>query len=455
MARNPDDVSERLPSGTEVVRGDVLDRESLGAALEGVDTAYYLIHAMASGEDFDREEMDGARNFALAAKAAGIRLIVYLGGLGRGSLSKHLASRQEVGRALRESGVPTLEFRAAIILGSGSLSFELVRSLVERLPMMVVPRWASHRTQPIAIEDLIAYLVAAPDVPLAASEIVEIGGADKVSYLELMREYAAQRSLRRVFVPVPVLTPWLSSRWLGLVTPVYARVGRKLIDSLSSETVVTSPLAASLFPNIHPRGVRAAVSRALANEDREFAETRWSDAASSLAAAPFGGTAVGSRIVDTRTVTVSASPADAFRAIERIGGSNGWYFGNWLWRVRGRADLLFGGAGMRRGRRDPVRMRRGDVVDFWRVEAFDQDRMVRLRAEMKVPGRAWLQFEVTREASSTVIRQTAVFEPSGLAGLAYWYALYPVHRLIFRGMLRGIAEQHAPCLPREKSPVRA
>jgi len=451
MARRPDELQARLPPGAEVVSGDVLDASSLGA-LEGVDTAYYLIHAMASRHDFEREERTGAENFARAATAAGVRRIVYLGGLGSEGLSRHLASRQDVGRILRESGVPTLEFRASIILGSGSLSFELVRSLVERLPLLIVPRWASKRTQPIAIEDVVEYLVAALDVRLDSSETVEIGGRDRVSYLDLMREYAQQRSLRRRFVTVPVLTPWLSSRWLGLVTPVYARVGRKLIDSLRNETVVTSPLAATMFPGIRPRGMTDAMSRALANEDRELAETRWSDAISSMGSTqPWGGTAAGSRIVDTRAATVRKSPAEAFRAIERIGGESGWYYGDWLWQTRGAFDLLFGGAGMRRGRRDPSRMRRGDAVDFWRVDEFEPGRMVRLRAEMKVPGRAWLQFEVTGEGTDSVIRQTAVFEPHGLAGLLYWYALYPVHWLVFNGMLRGIAASSGPTLAAERS----
>jgi uncharacterized protein YbjT (DUF2867 family) len=425
----------------EVAAGDVLDAGTLAPAFEGVDTAYYLIHAMASRHDFEREERIGAENFARAAKAAGLRRIIFLGGLGSEGLSKHLASRQDVGRILRGSGIPTLEFRASIILGSGSLSFELVRALVERLPVLIVPRWASQLTQPIAIEDVIDYLAAGLDTELPASRTIEVGGADRVSYLDLMREYAQQRSLRRRFIPVPVLTPWLSSKWLGLVTPVYARVGRKLIDSLRNETVVTTPGAAALFPKIKPRGFREAIARAIVNEDRELAETRWSDAFSSVGSggSPTGPN-TGLRIIDSRTATVSVPPANAFRSIERIGGQAGWYYGNSLWRARGAIDLLLGGAGLRRGRRDPLRLRRGDALDFWRVEAIEPGRVLRLRAEMKVPGRAWLQFEVTGGEKSSVIRQTAIFEPRGVGGLAYWYGLYPLHRLIFNGMLRGIAE---------------
>jgi uncharacterized protein YbjT (DUF2867 family) len=440
MARRPDELRARAPDDVEVVRGDVLEAASLSAALEGVDTAYFLIHAMATPRDFAREEIQGARNFARAAREAGVRRLVYLGGLGADDrLSPHLASRHEVGRILRESGVPTIELRASVILGSGSLSFELVRALVERLPVMLTPRWVSTRTQPLAITDVIAYLVAAAEVAVDASVVVEVGGSDRSSYLDLMREYAAQRGLRRTFIRVPLLTPWLSGRWLGLVTPVYARVGQKLIDGVRNETVVTSPLAARLFPSVQVRGMRDAIAQALENEDQELAETRWSDARSSLGRArPWGGATLGSRRVDSREAVVGCTTADAFRPIERIGGRTGWYYGDWLWRLRGFLDLLAGGAGMRRGRRDPETLHPGDAVDFWRVEAIERGRLLRLRPEMKLPGRAWLQFEVSDRDAGSVIRQTAVFEPRDLAGLLYWYALYPVHGLIFGGMLRGI-----------------
>ena len=445
MARRPVEVRSRAPEGVEVVSGDVLDPPSLAAALSGVHTAYFLIHAMASARDFAKEECEGAKNFARAARDAGVRRIVYLGGLGASQeLSPHLASRQEVGRLLRETGVLTIEFRASVILGSGSLSFELVRALVERLPVLLTPRWVSQRTQPIAIDDVIAYLVAAADVPLAESSVVEIGGRDRVSYLDVMREYAKQRGLRRTFVRVPLLTPWLSGRWLGLVTPVYARVGQKLIDGVRNETVVTSPRAAELFPHIEPRGMSEAIAQARSNEDREFAETRWSDARSSVGSArSWGGVSLGSRRIDSRQVTVDRSPAAAFRPIERIGGAVGWYYGDWLWRLRGFLDLLVGGAGMRRGRRDPDTLHAGDAVDFWRVDAIERDHLLRLTPEMKLPGRAWLQFEVSGRGSGSVIQQTAVFEPHGLAGLLYWYALYPVHSRVFGGMLRGIARASA------------
>jgi len=439
LARRPEFLQPRVGPATLVVKGDVLDRASLAAALEGVDTAYYLVHSMGSSNTFEEEERRAAGNFADAAHAAGVRRIVYLGGLGSGSrLSPHLASRQETGRVLRESGVPTVEFRASIIIGSGSLSFEMIRALVDRLPVMVMPRWVRIKSQPITIEDVIAYLLAALDVALAESVVLEIGGEDVVSYRDIMREYARQRGLKRLMIPVPVLTPWLSSLWLGLITPVYARIGRKLIDGIPHETVVKDGRALRMFP-IRPRGIRGAIERALTNEDLDMAATRWSDALSSRGPTrTWGGVKFGSRLVDSRVARVTYPPTEAFTPIRRIGGRTGWYFGNWLWRLRGFMDLLVGGAGLRRGRRDPESLLPGDTVDFWRVEAFEPNRLLRLFAEMKLPGRAWLQFEVDEDELGTVIRQTAIFDPIGLFGLMYWYALFPVHSLVFAGMLRGI-----------------
>jgi uncharacterized protein YbjT (DUF2867 family) len=434
----------RVGQSTEVVYGDVLDVQSLDRPLDGIDVVYYLVHSMGSTGDFDLKDRIGARNFATAARAAGVRRVVYLGGLGSDrKLSPHLRSRQEVGRILRDAGPPTIELRASIVIGSGSLSFEMVRALVEKLPVMVTPKWVRSLAQPIAIEDLLAYLMAARDIPETGSRVYEIGGTDCVSYDEIMKEYARQRGLRRVMLPVPVLSPGLSSRWLGLVTPVYARIGRKLLDSVRHDTVVLDDRANRSF-GIRPRGVKEAIARALVNEDREFAETRWSDALSSKGEhSEWGGTPWGSRIVDSRSRWIDCSPRDAFAPIRRIGGGTGWYYGDWLWRLRGFLDLLVGGVGVRRGRRDPEKLVPGDAVDFWRVEAVEPDRLLRLAAEMKLPGRAWLQFEVSEEAGGVRIRQTAVFHPAGLLGRAYWHALYPIHAFVFRGMLRGLARAAA------------
>jgi uncharacterized protein YbjT (DUF2867 family) len=438
LARRPEFLRPRVGASTEVVQGDVLDLESLRWALEGVDVAYYMVHSMGSLGDFEEEDRRAAENFAAAAREAGVRRIVYLGGLGREpGLSRHLRSRHQVGRVLRESGVDTVEFRASIIIGSGSLSFEMIRALVEKLPVMITPRWVSERAQPLAIEDLIEYLVAALDFEVEGSAIYEIGGADRVSYMEIMKEYARQRRLKRFMIRVPVLSPRLSSLWLGLVTPLYARVGRELIDSVRNATVVNDEAAASAFA-LRPRGIGEAIERALANEDRELAETRWSDALSSGATSSWGGTKFGSRIVDSRSASVLVSPAEAFRPILRIGGDVGWYYGDFLWRLRGFLDLLVGGVGVRRGRRDPEQLAPGDTVDFWRVECYEPDGLLRLYAEMKLPGRAWLQFEVSGIEDGAVLRQTAIFDPLGLAGLIYWYGLYPIRKLVFSGMLRGI-----------------
>lgn len=428
--------------GTELVGGDVFLPESLDPAFEGVDTAFYLIHSMGSDDDFESLDRRAAENFARAAARAGVRRLVYLGGLGRGGdLSSHLESRQEVGRILRDSGVRTIELRASIIIGSGSLSFELIRALVERLPVMVTPRWVEQRAQPIAIEDVVAYLVEAVDSPLDESRVFEIGGRDPVSYGDIMREYARQRGLVRRMIPVPFLTPRLSSLWLGLVTPIYARVGKKLIDGVRNSTVVEEPSAREAF-SVRPRGLEGAVARALAHEDREFAETRWSDALSSSGEKPHPALAKHApRIVDSRSTRVPVPPTRAFAPIRRIGGRTGWYVGNRLWRLRGWLDLLFGGVGLRRGRRDPDHVAVGDALDFWRVEAYEPDALLRLRAEMKLPGRAWLQFEVDPVEDGSEIRQTAIFDPEGLSGRLYWYGLYPLHAVIFRGMLRAIADR--------------
>lgn len=440
LTRRPDALAARVGSGTTVVAGDVLDASTLPSAMEGVGTAYYLVHSMGATGAFEEKDRRGAENFARAARRAGVGRIIYLGGLGEsGDLSPHLASRQEVGRVLRESGLCTLELRASIILGSGSASFEIVRALVEKLPVMVTPRWVETEAQPIGIEDVVAYLVEAAERPLRESAVVEIGGPDRVSYRGIMEEYARQRGLRRVMVRVPLLTPRLSSLWLGLVTPVYARIGRELIDGVRNPTVVRDHAAREAFA-VEPRPVSQAIARALEHEDAAFARTRWSDALSSAGETrEYGGEKYGVRFVDSRSVRVGVPAGLAFAPIRRIGGATGWYYGDWLWRLRGFLDLLVGGVGLRRGRRAPDSLAAGDVLDFWRVEDVDDGRLLRLRAEMKVPGRAWLQFEVEDDAGGSRIRQTAIFDPLGLAGLAYWYLLYPIHTLIFRGMLRRIA----------------
>ncbi len=441
LARRPEFLKGEVGPGTEVIAGDVLDPASLATAMSEVEVAYYLVHSMGTSGGFEETDRIAARNFGEAACAAGLKRLIYLGGLGDDSesLSPHLRSRHEVGEILRQSSVPVVELRASIVIGSGSLSFEMIRTLVERLPVMLTPRWVHVPAQPIAIDDVLAYLIASLDVPLLESLIVEIGGDDIVSYGDLMREYAHQRGLRRIMIPVPVLTPRLSSLWLGLVTPLYARVGRKLIQSIKYPTVVRDHSARRLFA-IKPIGVREAIAHALRNEERELAETRWSDALSASGdVRQYGGVRFGNRLYDVRTVQVPVSTPDAFRPVQRIGGRTGWYFADWLWALRGWLDLLAGGVGLRRGRRNPEKLRVGDVVDWWRVEAIEPGVRLRLFAEMKLPGRAWLEFLVEPHGAGSLITQTASFDPIGLSGLLYWYGVWPVHELVFRGMVKGIA----------------
>ncbi|MEZ4386200.1 MAG: SDR family oxidoreductase [Candidatus Krumholzibacteriia bacterium] len=444
LVRRPDNLRAAAAPGREVLAGDVLAADSLTPAMRGIDTAYYLVHALAGGRDFVQEELQGARNFARAAREAGVKRVVYLGGLVPPGepLSEHLASRLEVGRILREEGPPCCELRASIIIGSGSLSFEMIRALVQKLPVMVMPSWTRRLSQPIAIGDVIAYLLAARTCPLAASRVVEIGGPETVSYADLMRIFAEERGLRRTMLPVPWLSPGLSSHWLALVTPLQARVGAKLIDSIRHDTVVDDPASAADF-DVEPRGVRESVRRAIQAEDQSLAATRWSDALSSsqVHRAGYGGVRYGSRLLDSREIRVPVPPPQAFAPIRRIGGRTGWYYGQWLWRVRGVLDKLAGGPGLRRGRRDPEQLSPGDAVDFWRVRRVEPDRLLRLRAEMLVPGRAWLQFEVEPDGPGSRIRQTAIFDPRGSFGLLYWYLLWPFHQFVFGGMLREIGRR--------------
>ncbi len=442
MSRRPDNSVGSI-RGVEMVVGDVLKKDSLSAALKGIDTAYYLIHSMGSSEDFEKTDREAAENFAAACSENGVKRIIYLGGLGNPdhNLSKHLRSRQEIGDILRSSNANVIEFRASIIIGSGSLSFEMIRALVERLPVMICPKWVRVKAQPIAIEDVLEYLTEALQLPMETSSVFEIGGPDQISYGEIMHAYARQRGLRRFMIPVPLLTPFLSSLWLGLVTPLYSRVGRKLVESLRNPTLVSNNVSHKHF-SIRPRNTEEAIARALIHEDKEFAETRWSDAFSSGGETKnWGGTRFGSRLVDSRTQQLNATAEEAFAVIRRIGGQTGWYYGTWLWQIRGFMDLLVGGVGVRRGRRHPDQLRVGDTLDFWRVEKFEDNKILRLSAEMKVPGRAWLEFEVNEVDGVATVRQTAEFDPVGLFGLVYWYTLVPIHQFVFGGMLRNICRK--------------
>lgn len=418
LARQPAGVTTSRAT-TEVVTGDCLDTASLDAAIAGVDQAFYLVHSMASGASFAALDREAAANFGRAARRAGVRRIIYLAGLADNAdaLSTHLKSRVETGEALRDSGVPVVEFRASIVIGAGSLSFEMIRALVERLLAMICPRWVDTPTQPIAIDDVLAYLRAALELPEGHEGVFEIGGPEVVSYGDMMRDYAKLRGLRRVLVPVPVLTPRLSGLWLGLVTPAQARVGRALVEGLRNPTVVRSATARETFA-IRPTMLREAFVRAIDE----------------------GG--AGQFKTDNRLAVVNAPPAQAFAPIRRIGGGTGWYFADVLWRLRGWIDARLGGVGMPRTRRDPDACVVGDVIDGWRVEAHEPDRLLRLSAGLKLPGHGWLEFQVDPldGGARSLIRQTATFDPHGIAGRFYWYGVLPLHALVFRGLRRRVAE---------------
>jgi uncharacterized protein YbjT (DUF2867 family) len=440
LARRPERLQGRVPPGTEIVAGDCLDERSLRAAMSGIEVAFYFVHSMAGAAAFEDLDREAASRFGAAAARAGVRRIVYLGGLGdeRDDLSPHLRSRRETGDALRASGVPVTELRCSIVIGAGSLSFEMVRALVERLPVMICPKWVSVKAQPIAVEDVISYLVAAAEDTDPEGRVCEIGGPDVVSYGDIMREFARQRGLRRWLVPVPVLTPRLSSLWLRLVTPLYAHVGRWLIDGMRNRTVVVDPEPARRY-GVAPRGLTQAVAEAV-RQRRERTEALLAEVAGPDSQAALTALRSSGCLLDSRERADAAPAARAFVAIRTIGGDNGWYFGNLLWRLRGWIDTAVGGVGLRRGRRDPDACRVGDVVDFWRVVAFEADRRLTLCAEMKMPGRAWLQFDVVPgEGGTARIRQTALFDPRGVLGLLYWTCLLPAHAFIFGGLLRELA----------------
>jgi uncharacterized protein YbjT (DUF2867 family) len=429
----------------EVVQGNVLKPETLPAAMRGVDAAYYLIHSMSGSADFHQRDLTAARDFGDAAKAAGIQRIIYLGGLGDpdADLSQHLRSRQQTGEALREAGVPVTEFRAAIIVGSGSVSFEMIRYLTERIPVMICPRWVFTRVQPISIRSVLEYLVAALETPESAGQIIEIGDSDVLTYSDMMLGYARVRGLRRLLLPVPVLTPRLSSYWVHWMTPIPAEIARPLIEGLRNEVVVRDDTARRLFPHIQLMDYQTAVQRALTQLDAGQVETAWSDAlVTSQGDIPPVVLAIqDGMIIERRQQVVKASAATVYRTFTALGGERGWLYANWAWRLRGILDRVVGGVGLRRGRRHPDEVRAGDALDFWRVEAVEPGRLLRLRAEMKVPGDAWLQFEAKPQEEETLLMQTAFFAPKGLSGFLYWYLLYPLHGLIFSGLIRNLARR--------------
>ena len=453
LARSPDKLrDESWHDAVEVVKGDVGDADSVEAAMAGIDGAYFLVHSMGSSADFAAHDRKAAAIFRDAAAGAGVDRIVYLGGLGRDddpALSAHLRSRHEVGRVLADGPVAVTELRAAVIIGSGSASFEMLRYLAEILPVMVTPKWVDNRCQPIAIRDVLYDLVAVLDCPEAADRVLEIGGPDVLTYREMMHLYADVAGLRRrLIMGVPILTPGLSSLWVGLVTPLPSGLARPLVESLINEVVVRDRAISDVL-ELHPTPLREAIEMALRRVEGLGVSSRWSDAdlpgrtpADPMPTDPEW--AGGSLLCDGQTARTDATPEALFRAVQRIGGDRGWFVTPLLWKVRGWADKLVGGVGMRRGRNHPDTMWVGDVVDFWRVEAVEPPHLIRLRAEMKLPGEAWLEWQIAPDeprpgTRGAALTQRAIFYPRGLLGRLYWYCLVPFHALIFRRMADRIA----------------
>ncbi|MFM9876714.1 MAG: SDR family oxidoreductase [Rhodoglobus sp.] len=439
----------------EVVTGDLSDASTLAPALEGIDVVYYLVHAMGAGGDFESTELASAHNVADGSRAAGVRRIAYLGGLHPDvpidTLSPHLRSRAEVGRILLQSGVPTAALQAGTVIGSGSASFEMIRHLTEVLPYMPAPKWVRNFIQPIAVRDVLYYLVAAAELPAEVNRTFDIGGPDVLRYGQMMNGYALEAGLRqRPIASLPVLTPWLASQWVNLVTPIPRQLAVPIIASLQYDCVVSEHDIATYIPDPAGglTGYRTSVRLALAKVRDGEVETSWQNstiAGSPSNALPSDPEWSGHTVYTDLRVQHSAASVDRlWSVVEGIGGDNGWYSFPLAWAVRGWLDKLVGGVGLRRGRRDARRLNPGDALDFWRVEDIDRGHFLRLRAEMKVPGQAWL--ELTTEADPTggsIYRQRAVFFPSGLGGRLYWYAILPFHGIIFSGMANQITQSAA------------
>ena len=447
LARTPSKLdTEPWRQQVEVVVADVLDPASLAESFKDVVAAYYLVHSIGSQANWLERDLAAARNFREAAERAGVEQIIYLGGLGddaAGDLSPHLKSRHDVGSVLGAGAVPLTELRAAVVIGSGSASFEMLRHLVEVLPIMTTPRWVETRVQPIAVTDVLAYLVGVLGNPKAYGRTFEIGGPDVLTYRQLMQIYASVAGLRRrLILPVPVLTPRLSSLWVGLVTSIPSHLARPLIDSLINEVVVKNHSIEDVV-TLAPIGCREAISQSLRHL-REFeVEGRWTDAelygrspADPIPTDPeWSGAKV---LIDRQRVASTASAEQLYAEVCALGGDRGWLVGNGLWAIRGLVDLLAGGVGMRRGRRHPTELRVGDVVDFWRVEALEPNHLLRLRAEMRLPGDAWLEWSIEGDGESRYLVQRALFRPKGLSGRLYWLTVAPFHRFIFRPLAESL-----------------
>src|SRR5271165_4060331 len=450
MTRDPRKVTSKFPRRVNVVQADALDAASLAPVLRGIDVAYYLIHSLSAGEqEFRAVDHEAARNFATAAKAAGVKRIIYLGGLGNPSqeLSAHLHSRQETSECLRQYGPLLTDFRSAVVIGAGSISFEMIRYLTERVPIMICPRWVTTRIQPIGVDDVVSYLVAALDEPRSEGQTIDIGSPSIETYRTMMLKYAAHRGLRRPLLQVPVLTPRLSSYWVDLVTPIPASIARPLIEGLRSEVVCGNQLAQEIFPQIEPVTYEQALERALRVPDLlAMVERRVATRVEGSRRESWLPQVVEDEgwVADVREGEVEVPATRVFSVVEGIGGNRGWFYGTMLWRIRAWLDRMLGGTGMGAGRRDPDTLRAGDPLDFWRVEEIEPGRRLLLKATMKLPGEARLIFEtIPQGAGRTRLRLSALFRPRGLTGRIYWWSLLPIHKFILSGLNAAIRERAA------------
>jgi uncharacterized protein YbjT (DUF2867 family) len=430
----------------EIVEGDAADASSLVKAMQGITTAYYLIHGMQGGRADAERDLRAASNFASAAEVASIERIIYFGELvdPTADLSPYLRSRHETGHILRLGRVPVTEFRAGMVVGSGSALFEMVRYTAERQPVFICPKWFFSMAQPIGIRNVLDYLVAALKTPQSTGKLLEIGGLSRLTYAQMMLAYARERGLKRILISSPFYTPRLSAYWVHMLTPVHWRVILPLIEGLHAESVVHDDLACRLFPEIQPMDFQSALRLALTRVSNDEVETSWSNALVVTQGdnRPYTLTTSEGMLLERRRIILNLPPAPVFCAFTGLGGERGWLYLNWTWQIRGWIDKLVGGVGLRRGRRHPDDIRVGEALDFWRVEVVEPDRLIRLRAEMKVPGKAWLEFQsIPQPDGTTLLTQTAYFEPHGMAGLLYWYLLYPIHGFIFSGLIRKVAER--------------
>jgi uncharacterized protein YbjT (DUF2867 family) len=432
----------------EVVSGDALSPDSLANAMKDVSAAYYLIHGMQGGKLNAERDLQAARNFAQAAEDANIERIIYLGELvdPTANLSPYLRARHETGYILRYGKVPVTEFRAGMIVGSGSALFEMIRYLTEREPLLICPAWFYSQAQPIAIRDVLSYLIDVLKTPDSNGRVIEIGGPTRLTYADMLLGYAKERNLKRWLIPTPFNAPRLSAYWVHMVTPIHWRIVAPLIEGLRAKLVVRDDTARKIFPQIHPIDFQTAAHLALGRVQRDHVETSWSDAlvVSMGDFKPYQFTVEEGLFIERRQILLDIKPEAVFRAYTGIGGERGWLYMDWSWAIRGWMDKAIGGVGLRRGRRHPDEIHTGESLDFWRVESVEKNRLMRLRAEMIVPGKAWLQFESTPQGAQedkTLLTVTAYFAPHGVPGFLYWYAMWPFHKFIFDGLARQLASR--------------